>query len=113
STTDKFTEKKDQTDGAQNEEHKEKSLPDAPPSSEISPESPFAAKESSMKNVTEDAPTSNTKEDLGTEKQIMDNNTQDVVTSATEESSKKDDADNVPTSKENATTETQPLEEDP
>ncbi|MCI72852.1 hypothetical protein A2U01_0094116, partial [Trifolium medium] len=61
-----------------------------------------------MKNVTEDVPTSITKENLN-------DNAQNVVTSATEELFKKDVEDDVPTSdpEENATTKAQPLEEDP
>ncbi|MCI52704.1 hypothetical protein A2U01_0073950, partial [Trifolium medium] len=68
SNTKELTGEKDQIDEAQNKEPKESSLT-AQPSSEIVPESPVAAEESSMKKVAEDVPTSITKEDLGAEKQ--------------------------------------------
>ncbi|MCI84911.1 hypothetical protein A2U01_0106189, partial [Trifolium medium] len=61
-----------------------------------------------MKNVAEDVPISITKGNLN-------DNPQNVVTSATEESFKKDVEDDVLTSdpEGNATTKAQPLEEDP
>ncbi|MCI39343.1 hypothetical protein A2U01_0060574, partial [Trifolium medium] len=98
----------DLIDGAQNEEHKENSQP-TPPSSEIVPESPVAAKESSMKDAIEDVPTSTIEGDQNV------NVTQDVVTSTTEESSKKAvEKDHLTSgSKENTTTKTQQSEEDP
>ncbi|MCI67616.1 hypothetical protein A2U01_0088875, partial [Trifolium medium] len=79
---------------------KESSLPDVPPSSEIIPESPVTTEDPSIKNNTEDAPTSVTKGDLDAE-QIMNNVAQNAVTSVTAEASKKDDSRDVPTSKEN------------
>ncbi|MCI66178.1 hypothetical protein A2U01_0087436, partial [Trifolium medium] len=83
---------------ARNENPKERSLPDAQPSSEIIPEFSVTAEESSIKKVAEDVSTSITEEDLGTEKQTMNNVAQDVVTSETAETPKKDDSRDVPTS---------------
>ncbi|MCI00390.1 hypothetical protein A2U01_0021408, partial [Trifolium medium] len=100
----------DQIDGTQNK----RSIPDVQPSSEIIPESPVADEESSMKKVAEDVPTLITKEDLGTEKQTMDDVAPDAVTSATAEAFKKDDSRDIPTSEAEGTitTKTQSIEKD-